>query len=129
MKTEFVYVGIRVKDLQKSIDFYTKLLGMRVVGRHKFEKTGGEIVNLRGEKGGFMLELNHYERDSPFNTPYVLGEELDHLAFRVDDLDEALEEARSSGYPSVLEIESDNTRWAYIEDPNGIWVELYSKGI
>lgn len=125
MKARFEYVGIRVRDLQKSIDFYTGLLGMRVVGRHKIKKTGGEIVNLVSEGGGFVLELNYYERDSPFNTEYTVGEGLDHLAFKVDDLDKALREARSSGYPTVLEIRSNNSRWAYIEDPNGIWIELY----
>lgn len=125
MKTKFVYVGIRVKDLQESINFYTRLLGMNVVGRGRFEKTKGEIVHLESEESAFILELNYYQKDSPYNTEYSLGEELDHLAFKVDDLDKALEEARQSGYPTVLEVRSDGGRWAYIEDPNGIWIELY----
>ncbi len=124
MKAKFTYVGIRVNDLQRSIDFYTKLLGMSILGRGKIEKTRGETVALR-EKGGFVLELNYYEKDSPYYTEYAAGEGLDHLAFKVDDLDKALEEARLSGYPTILEIKSGNSRWAYIEDPNGIWIELY----
>jgi len=125
MKAKFEYIGIRVKDLQRSIDFYTKVLGMRVQGRFKIEQTKGEIVNLESEEGGFILELNYYEKDSPFNTDYVVGEELDHLAFKVEDLDEALREAKSSGHPTILEFKADNSRWAYIEDPNGIWIELF----
>jgi len=125
MKTKFVYVGIRVKELQRSIDFYTKLLGMKVVSRHKIEQTKGEIVNLKSENGDFTLELNYYEKDSPYNTEYLVGEGLDHLAFNVDDLDNALEEARLAGHPKILELKSGNTRWAYIEDPNGIWIELF----
>lgn len=125
MKTKFVYVGIRVKELQRSIDFYTKLLGMKVVSRHKIEQTKGEIVNLKSENGDFTLELNYYEKDSPYNTEYIVGEGLDHLAFNVDDLDNALEEARLAGHPKILELKSGNTRWAYIEDPNGIWIELF----
>jgi lactoylglutathione lyase len=124
MKSKFTYVGIRVKDLEKSIDFYTKLLGMRVKGRNKMEQTKGEIVELEGEDGGFALELNYYEKDSPYYKEYDPGEGLDHLAFSVDDLSKALEEARGSGYRVISEMKSNESRWAYVEDPNGIWIEL-----
>ncbi|MCK4952365.1 VOC family protein [Candidatus Bathyarchaeota archaeon] len=127
MKTKFTYVGIRVKDLQKSIDFYTKLLGMKVVYKHQIEQTKGKIVNLESENSNFVLELNYYEKDSPYNTEYVVGEGLDHLAFTVDDLDKAIEEAKMSGHPKILEIKTKKMRWAYIEDPNGIWIELFSE--
>jgi catechol 2,3-dioxygenase-like lactoylglutathione lyase family enzyme len=46
LKAKFEYVGVRVKDLSKSIDFYTRLLEMKVVNRFRIEKTKGEIVNL-----------------------------------------------------------------------------------
>ncbi len=65
MKAKFEYVGIRVKDLSKSIDFYTRLLEMKVVNRSRIEKTKGEIVNLQSEDGNFLLELNYYDSDSP----------------------------------------------------------------
>lgn len=125
MKSKFSYVGIRVKDLEKSIDFYTKLLGMKVKGRSKMERTKGEVVSLEGEGGGFELELNYYERDSPYYTEYTVGEGLDHLAFGVEDLTKALQEVRASGYNVVSEVKSDKSRWAYVEDPNGIWIEFF----
>ena len=125
MKTKFYYVGIRVTDVQKSIDFYTKLLGMKVINRGKIEQTKGETIALQNEEGGFVLELNYYEKDSPFNTAYTVGEGLDHLAFKVDDLDKALEETREAGYRVILEMQSKEGKWAYIEDPNGIWIELF----
>ena len=125
MRAKFTYVGIRVTDLQKSIDFYTKLLGMKVIGGGKIEQTKGETVNLESEKGGFNLELNYYDVNSPYNTEYDVGEGLDHLAFKVNDLDEILEEARLMGHRTVLDLKADNVRWAYIEDPNGIWIELF----
>ena len=56
MKCKFTYVGIRVADLQRSIDFYTKILGMKVAGRGKIEQTKGETVGLQSEKDGFILE-------------------------------------------------------------------------
>jgi lactoylglutathione lyase len=125
MKAKFAYVGIRVTNLQRSIDFYTKILGMNVVGRGKIEQTKGETVGLQSEKDGVPLELNYYEKSSPYNTKYSVGEGLDHLAFRVDDLDEALEEARREGHRTILEMKADGGRWAYIEDPDGIWIELF----
>jgi len=125
MKTKFYYVGIRVMDVQKSIDFYTKLRGMKVINRGKIEQTKGETIALQNEEGGFVLELNYYEKDSPFNTAYTVGEGLDHLAFKVDDLDKALEETREAGYRVILEMQSKEGKWAYIEDPNGIWIELF----
>lgn len=125
VKAEFVYVGIRVKELQESIDFYAGLLGMKVIFRGRFRQTKGEVVHLKSERSDFILELNYYEMDSPYNTEYSVGEGLDHLAFKVENLSKALEEARLSGHPAVLEIKDDGSRWAYIEDPNGIWIELY----
>ncbi len=125
MKSKFTYVGIRVTNLQKSIDFYTKILGMTVTGRGKNEQAKGETVGLQSEKNGFILELNYYEQDSPYNTKYTAGEGLDHLAFKVDDLDKALEEARRAGYKTILEMKAEGGRWAYIEDPDGIWIELF----
>jgi len=125
MKSKFVYVGIRVTNLQRSIDFYTKILGMTVSGRGKVEQTKGETVGLQSEKDGFVLELNYYEQNSPYNTKYSVGEGLDHLAFKVDNLDKALEEARKAGHPTILEIKADGSRWAYVEDPDGIWIELF----
>ncbi len=125
MKSKFTYVGIRVTNLQRSIDFYTKILGMKVSGRGKIEQTRGETVGLQSEKDDFVLELNYYEESSPYNTKYNVGDGLDHLAFKVDDLDKALEEARKAGYRTILEMKADGGRWAYIEDPDGIWVELF----
>ncbi len=126
MNAKFTYVGIRVTDLERSVEFYTRLLGLKIAGRGKVEQTKGETVALQSEKDGFILELNHYEKASSYNTKYVVGEGLDHLAFKVDNLDEALEEARKAGHRTVLEMKADGGRWAFIEDPDGIWIELFS---
>jgi lactoylglutathione lyase len=125
MKTKFTYVGIRVTNLQRSIDFYTKILGMTITGRGKCEQAKGETVGLQTEKDGFILELNYYEKDSPHNTKYVPGEGLDHLAFKVENLDEALQEANKAGHKTILQMKADGARWAYIEDPDGNWIELF----
>jgi len=125
MKAKFEYVGIRVTDLQKSIDFYTRLLGMNLVSRSKMEQTKGENVVLQSEKGGPILELNYYLQDSPYNTKYTPGEGLDHLAFKVDNLDKALEEAEKAGHKTILKLQQNGSKWAFIEDPDNNWIELY----
>ncbi|HUO42590.1 MAG TPA: VOC family protein [Methylomirabilota bacterium] len=124
MVSKFTYVGIRVKDLEKSIDFYTKLFGMTVKGRSRIEQTKGETVALEID-GGFTLELNYYDKNSPYFTEYTVGEGLDHLAFGVDNLNTTLENARKSGYRIISEMKANESRWAYIEDPNGIWIEVF----
>jgi len=125
VKTKFVTVGIRVKELEKSVDFYGKLLGMVIVGRGKLEETKGEWIELASENDGFILELNYYEIGSPYCVEYLVGEGLDHLTFKVDDLDEALKELDLAGYHVKDKHKQGKFRWAYVEDPNGIWIQLY----
>ncbi len=126
MKAKLTYTGIRVKDLEKSIAFYTQILGMKVTGRSKVDQTKGENVGLMSEDGGHSLELNYYEKSSKFATDYTVGEGLDHLAFQVEDIDKFAAEAAKAGYPLVLEMKTQSSRWAYIQDPNGIWIELFA---
>ncbi len=125
MKTKFTYTGIRVKNLERSVEFYTKLLGMKVKSRTKIEATKGEVVGLVNDTDGFVLELNYYEKGSPYRTKFTVGEALDHLAFQVPSLDDALREAKESGYPNRVIIKTEQSRWAYIRDPDGIWIELF----
>jgi lactoylglutathione lyase len=126
MKAKLLYTGIRVKDLDASIEFYTKVLGMKQTGRAKVEAAEGEVASLASQDGGHEIELNYYPEGSKYYSSYVPGEGLDHIAFQVEDLDKALEEAKKAGYPSVLEIKGKTSRWAYIQDPNGIYIELVS---
>ena len=111
-------------DLDRSLKFYTGLLGMKVKGRTKLDETGGEVVSLVSEEGGPELELNYYPKGNRYAAEYTVGEGLDHLAFRVGDLDSALVEFAKAGHPMVLEVKSEKSRWVYVEDPDGNYVEL-----
>lgn len=104
-------------NLQKSIDFYTKVLGMTLTGRGKVEQSKGETAGLQNEKNGFVLGLNYYEKDSPYHTEYKVGDGLDQLAFKVDDPDKALEKARKAGHRTVLEMKADGSRWGFHRRP------------
>ena len=126
MKADFVYTGIRVRDLEQSIAFYTKILNMQVTGRQKIKEADGEVVSLQSKEGGPELELNFYEKGSKNEAPYTVGEGLDHLAFRVGNMDEAIREAEAAGHPLVLDVKTAKSRWVYIQDPDGIYIELLS---
>jgi lactoylglutathione lyase len=129
MEAKFLYTGIRVKDLEASVKFYTTVLGMKERSRNPATSGKGSVVELVSEgEGGNTLELNYYDDGSPFNTSYDVGEGLDHLAFVVKDLDAALAEAKKAGHPIVQEMREPGSRYAYIEDPSGIWIELCQFG-
>ena len=125
MRVKFAYTGIRVKDLEASVKFYTTVLGMKEVERFSQPATKGTVAILVREEGGHQLELNHYPKGRRFDTVYEVGEGLDHLGFETTDLDGVLAEAKKAGYPSVLKMEDPSHRWAYIQDPNGIWIEFF----
>ena len=125
MKSVLTYTGIRVSDLERSVEFYTRVLGMSEVGRAEIDPTGGKVVSLVSKEGGHPLELNYYPPGSAHARKYTAGEALDHLAFQVEDLDVALREAARAGHPAVLDIKGTSSRWAYIEDPDGNEIELY----
>ncbi|MGA8537383.1 MAG: VOC family protein [Thermoplasmata archaeon] len=125
MQVSFGYTGIRVKDLEASVKFYTSVLGMKEVDRFTQATTQGKVVLLAMEGSGHLLELNYYPPGNRFDTKYEVGEGLDHLGFEVKNLDSVLAEAKQAGYPVELELQDPAHRWAYIQDPNGIWVEFF----
>ena len=123
MEFEFYYSGLRVRDLKRSLDFYTKALGMEAV-RSATMPHGGKWVQLRGTGSEQTLELNWYPKGSRFYTEYKDGEELDHLAFRVKHVAEAYRFLLKHGAkPAVSPKESKGTE-VYVTDPDGIWIEL-----
>jgi lactoylglutathione lyase len=128
MTFRFAYTGIRVKDMDESIRFYTEVLGMTLVERDTTPPTKGEVATLRSAGSEQTLELNFYQEESAFWAPYSNGEDLDHLAFRVEDVRAAVEGLRRSGFEVLVEPYSIG-EWseAYVRDPNGIWIELLEK--
>ena len=123
--SSFTYTGIRVRDLDRSIDFHTKVLGMRLVFRMRLRKTHGEVALLQGPRTRQRLELNWYEPGSRYATPFRVGEGLDHLAFRTGDLKKAVREFRRAGIRVVDGPHGNpHAAWVYIRDPDGLWLEI-----
>jgi lactoylglutathione lyase len=123
VKFRFYYTGIRVRDLKKSLDFYTKGLGFKVVGKGTMPH-GGKWVHLRGKVSNQILELNWYPKSSKFYTRYKRGEELDHLAFKVDDVAKAYRFLKEIGAKTAVSPEDSGGTEVYVMDPDGIWIEL-----
>ncbi len=132
MNFRFIYTGIRVKNMDESIRFYTEVLEMQIVEkRQKTEPTKGEVVTLKSPDSNQLLELNFYENDSPFFAPYMNGEDLDHLAFTVENLESTVSDLKRKHVKIIVEPyqigASAGWREAFIEDPNGIWIELLQR--
>jgi lactoylglutathione lyase len=125
----FVYTGIRVKNMDKSIRFYTEIMGMKVAEkREKTVPTRGEVVTLKSPNSDQLLELNYYQKESEFYAPYLNGEELDHLAFDVENLESCISELRRENIEIIVEPYAiGGWREAFIKDPNGIWIELLQR--
>ncbi len=121
------YVGIRVTDLTRSLRFYIDGLGLRERRRGTMSH-GGTWVSLEDPETHFELELNWYPPDSPFATPFVPGEGLDHLGLDVDDARSMVDRLRSMGAKVALEpwIEAGQSWIGFVEDPDGNWIEVQS---
>ncbi len=129
MTLRFTYTGIRVRDMDESIRFYTEVLGMEVVEPVQLTPpTDGKVAELRSPGSAQLLELNWYEPGSRFGPEYSNGEQLDHLAFECEDVEQVVRELESKG--ATVRVRSreigptEGWREAFIEDPNGIWIEL-----
>ena len=123
MKYRLTYTGIRVRDLERSLAFYTGALGLKVIAKGRLPH-GGKYVHLRGPGSAQRLELNWYPKGSRFYTPYRKGEEMDHLAVTVDDVPRAFQELVRRGARSAVDPAHSEGTEVYVKDPDGIWIEL-----
>jgi lactoylglutathione lyase len=124
---KFRYTGIRVKNLEQTVKFYTTTMGMHEVHRGQME-AGGIYVHLKSPGSDQDLELNYYPPGTPYHEEYVEGSELDHLAFWSDNVPEDYEKALTGGAtPAIAPWSEKGYTLAFIRDPNGVWIELMGK--
>ena len=126
MKPRFGYTGIRVRDLDGAIEFFTKYLGMRLRSRVKSRWTKGEFASLVSQKEKHWLELNWYADDSPIATPFKEGEELDHLGFAAVDFEGLLKKLNDAGYPTKIgPLKYGVWEAAFVQGFENIWLDIY----
>ncbi len=124
-KIRFLYTGIRVRDLERSIRFY-RALGMRMLFRGKMDH-GGEYVHLAIPGSIVRLELNYYPEGNPYYTPWGPGSEFDHLGFIAEDADRALDRLEKAGATvAIPRWNETSSRIGYVNDPDGVTIEVFS---
>jgi lactoylglutathione lyase len=122
-----VYTSIRVRDLKRSLEFYTKYLGMRVMGRRSWVP-GEKVIMLLSKDTGQRINLMHFAKNCMHYKPYKSGDELDHLMFEVEDAKTLYEKLVKKGAPVAMELwEENGFAMGWIKDPDGIWVGLRSE--
>ncbi|MDO6499012.1 lactoylglutathione lyase [Photobacterium sanguinicancri] len=124
---KFLHTMIRVVDLEKSIAFYTKVLGMKELDRSDNPEYRYTLVFVGYEENGTTIELTHnWDTDR-----YEMGNAFGHLALGVDDIYLACDKIKSLGGNVTREpgpVKGGTTHIAFITDPDGYQIELIQLG-
>lgn len=120
-----LHTMLRVGDMQRSVDFYTRLMGMKVLRTtdRPEQKYSLAFVGYGDESAGAVIELTYnYGVDR-----YELGSGYGHIAIEVDDAAAACERIRAGGGLVTREagpVKGGTTVIAFVTDPDGYKIEL-----
>ncbi len=124
-----LHTMLRVGDLQRSIDFYTTVLGMRLLRQQDYPD--GEFtlafVGYGNENDNTVLELTYNYGE----TKYDMGNAFGHIAIEVDDAYKICEQVKALGGKVVREagpMKHGTIVIAFVEDPDGYKIEFIQKG-
>lgn len=117
---KFIYTGIHVSNLERSIRFYTRELGMKLLFKTRIKETGGRVAWLRTKGSSQILELNWY----PARYKYGGKSGLDHLAFQINDINASYEMITRKYKGPIRPFKEGKWILAYVKDPDGNWIEL-----
>ena len=116
MKSKILHSNINVLNLERSVTFYEKALGLHVARR--VSKEGFTLAFLSDGAGEHQIELTFlHDRKEPYN----LGDNEIHIAFSVDDFDAAYKLHEEMG---CICYENKSIGIYFIEDPDGYWLEV-----
>ena len=122
---KLLHTMLRVGDLERSLKFYTEVLGMRLLRRHDYPegKFTLAFVGYQDEAEGAVIELTYnWGVDA-----YDLGNAFGHIALAVPDAYRACDEIRARGGKVIREagpMKHGTTVIAFVEDPDGYKIEL-----
>jgi lactoylglutathione lyase len=121
MVTKLLHTRYRVNDLEKTVSFYKDVLGLEEIRRHKSPR-GSELVFLKTPGSEELIEICSY----PASGPVVVGPDLTHLAFEVDDIQAFAKQAAAKGYPlsDGPTTSTSGSVFAFIDAPEGYEIEL-----
>lgn len=118
MKTRFLHTNLNVLDLDKSIAFYQKALGLTEVRRKSAADGSFTLVFLGDGQTDYQLELTWL---CDHKEPYHLGDNETHIAFHVDNKEEAYALHKEMG---CICFENHDMDLYFISDPDGYWLEI-----
>ena len=123
MVKKLLHTRYRVKDLEKTVSFYRDVLGLQEVRRHTSGR-GSQLVFFKAPQSEEEIEICKFDESGPV----VVGPDLTHLAFEVDNLDAFARESAAKGYPlSDGPHPSGSGRIAFIDAPEGYEIELIER--
>lgn len=124
-----LHTMLRVGNLDQSIDFYTKVLGMKLIRQHDYPD--GEFtlafVGYGNEYDNSVIELTY----NYGKTSYEMGSAYGHMAIEVDDAYKACNAVKAAGGKVIREagpMKHGTIVIAFIEDPDGYKIEFIQKG-
>ncbi len=124
MISRLLHTRYRVEDLDRTIQFYTRVLGLEEVSRHRSPR-GSELVFLKAPKSDELIEICCF----PASGPVVVGSDLTHLAFEVENLEAFAKHSAELGYPlsDGPTQTSSGSVIAFIDAPEGYEIELIER--
>lgn len=124
MVKKLLHTRYRVSDLEKTVSFYKNVLGLKELRRHTSGR-GSQLVFLKAPDSEEEIEICKFDQSGPV----VVGSDLTHLAFEVDDLETFAREAAAKGYPLSDGPHASGTgKIAFIDAPEGYEIELIERG-
>ena len=123
-----LHTMLRVGDLQRSIDFYTKVLGMRLLRTSENPEYKYSLAFL-----GYGSNPDHAELELTYNwgvDKYEMGSAYGHIAISADDIYKTCDQVRAAGGNITREpgpVKGGTTVIAFITDPDGYKVELIER--
>jgi lactoylglutathione lyase len=121
MITKLLHTRYRVRDLEKTVAFYKDVLGLKETRRHTSGR-GSQLVFFKAPGNDEEIEICKYDASGPV----VVGPDLTHLAFEVDDLEAFAKETAAKGYPlsDGPHPHGDGGAIAFVDAPEGYEIEL-----
>ncbi len=124
MVKKLLHTRYRVSDLEKTVSFFKDVLGLKELRRHTSGR-GSQLVFLKAPDSEEGIEICKFDQSGPV----VVGPDLTHLAFEVDDLETFAREAAAKGYPlSDGPHATGSGKIAFIDAPEGYEIELIERG-
>ena len=124
MITKLLHTRYRVDDLETTVKFYTEVLGLHEVRRHKSPR-GSELVFLKAPQSEELIEICYY----PSSGPVQVQTDLTHLAFEVESLEEFGKHLAKHGieYSDGPTMRDDGSGFAFVDAPEGYEIELMQR--